>query len=241
VDALEELNRRGTALLAELAANPESECWRQFDALFYEIIWRWIRANHATMAARVARYLQVEWIGGVDILPEEVDEVAHEATKVALQRVRKNAARFNPNRGTPVQWVIGAAAYAYVDEARKVLKARQPDKFVALGDLDEPPDPTPTPEERVLRGMEDTAALDDAARHLTEKEFTAIRLVVTAGYSYAEVARMIFGDENMTKQVDGLLTRAKAKLTEAWANRKQQARTDATPTAARRAKEEGDL
>ena len=240
MDAFEELNRQGMALLAELADSPGSECWRRFDALFYEVVWQWIRAHHATMTARVARYLQVEGIGGADILPEEVDEVAHEATKLALQRVRKNASRFDPNRGTPIQWVIGAAAYAYVDEARKVVKARHIDKVVALEDIDEPPDLSPTPEERVLRRLEDTAALDEAASHLSEKEFAAIRLVITAGYSYAEVARMIFGNQTMTKQVDGLLTRAKTKLAQAWANRKAQAPIATRPTVVRRIDGEGD-
>lgn len=67
-----------------------------------------------------------------------------------------------------------------------------------------------------MRHLEDTDALEEASRHLTEAEFRAIRLVVTLGYSYREAALRIFGDGSHTKKVDGLLTRAKAKLVKAW-------------------------
>lgn len=43
---------------------------------------------------------------------------------------------------------------------------------------------------------------------------------MTLGYSYADAAERIFGDAAMTKQVDGLLTRGKRKLAEAWIDRR---------------------
>ncbi len=209
-------------LLAELASYPESDCWRQFDALFYELVWKYIRANHASLVARVARYRGVPWIGGAEILAEEVDEVAHEATKIALQRVRGNAARFDTIKGTPTQWVIGAAEYAYIEVAKAMVRDRRSPTlvFVAPEDLLREPDRTATPEEQVLRRLENVEALADAASHLSPNEFAAVRLVVTVGYSYAEAAKVIFGDERMTKQVDGLLTRGKRKLAGAWVKRK---------------------
>jgi DNA-directed RNA polymerase specialized sigma24 family protein len=222
MDGVDELNRRGTALLSELAADSDSDCWRQFDALYYEIVWKYLRASHAKLAARVARYLRVEGISGAEILPEEIDEVAHEATKVALRRVREKAARFDPQRGTPTMWVIGNSEYAFVDVAKSIVKARRSDSlvFVAPEDLVGEPDGNPTTEEHVLRHLADAEALEDAAIHVSEKEFAALRLVLTAGYSYGEAAEAIFGDATMTKQVDGLLTRGKRKLAEAWADRK---------------------
>jgi DNA-directed RNA polymerase specialized sigma24 family protein len=222
VDGIEDLDRRGRELLDELAANPDSDCWRQFDALFYPTVWRYLRAKHAILGARVARYLKVDGVVAPEVLPEEVDEVAHEATKVALHRVRKNAARFDPQRGTPTMWVIGNSEWAWIDVAKAIAAARRSDRlrFVAPEDLLDEPDQNPTTEEHVLRHLEDAEALEDAARHVSEKEFAALRLVLTAGYSYAEAARVIFGDETMTKQVDGLLTRGKRKLAEAWADRR---------------------
>lgn len=222
MDGIEELDRRGRALLAELAADPESDCWRQFDALFYEGVWKYLRANHDKLPARVARYLKVDGVVAPEVLPEEVDEVAHEATKIALRRVRQKAARFDPARGTPTMWVIGNAEYAYIEVAKTIVAARRSDRlrFVPPEDLFGEPDGNPTTEEHVLRHLENEEALEDAANHVSEKEFGALRLVLTAGYSYAEAAKVIFGDETMTKQVDGLLTRGKRKLAEAWVDRR---------------------
>ncbi len=222
MDGLEDLDRRGRELLAALAAEPDSDCWRQFDALFYEIVWKYLRASHATLGARVARYLKVDGIVGPDVLPSEVDEVAHDATKIALRRVRANAARFDPARGTPTKWVIGSGEFAYVEVAKAVVAARRSDKlaFVAPEELDETPDVEPTTEAHVLRYIADGEALEDAASRVSEKEFVAIRLVVTLGYSYAEAAHLMFGDAGMTKQIDGLLTRGKRKLAEAWQDRR---------------------
>lgn len=109
MDGIEALDRRGRELLAELAADPASDCWKQFDDLFYEVVWRYLRANHDTLPARVARYLRVDGVVAPSVLPGEVDEVAHEATKIALRRVREKAARFDLERGSPTKWVIGNA------------------------------------------------------------------------------------------------------------------------------------
>lgn len=222
MDPIDELDRRGRSLLAALAADPDDEdCARLFDDLYYRAVWIYLKANHDKLPARVARYLKVEGVVAPDVLPEEVDEVAHEATKVALRRVREKAARFDPARGTPTKWVIGASEYAYVEVAKAIVKARRSDSlvFVAPNDLLEEPDAMST-DEHVLRHLGDEAALEDAATHVSEKEFAALRLVVTAGYSYEEAATVIFGDPSMKKQVDGLLARGKRKLAEAWADRR---------------------
>lgn len=222
MDGSDDLDRQGRGLLAELAADPHSDCWRLFDDLFYRLVWRYLRANHAKLGARVARYLGVEGVVAPDVLPEEVDEVAHEATKVALRRVRQNAAGFDPNRGTPTKWVIGAAEFAYVEVAKTIVSARRSNDllFVSPADLFDFPDGNPSTDEHVLRHLEDVEALADAANHVSETEFNALRLVTTLGYSYAETALVIFGDATMTKQVDGLLTRGKRKLAEAWEDRR---------------------
>ena len=222
MDGIEELDRRGRELLDELAVDPDSDCWKQFDALFYPPVWRYLCANHAVLNARVVRYLKVDGVVAPEVLPEEVREVAHEATLIALRRVRQNAARFDPDRGTATRWVIGAAEFAWIEVAKTIAAARWSDRlqFVAPEDMAEEPDQNPTTEEHVLRHLANAEALEDAARHVSEKEFAALRLVLAAGYSYAEAAKVIFGDETMTKQVDGLLTRGKRKLAEAWADRR---------------------
>src|SRR4051795_1760016 len=104
MDAIDELDDRGRELLAELADNPDSDCWRQFDALYYELVWKYLRVNHQTLAARVARYVGVAAVIAPQVLAEEIDEVAHEATTIALRRVRQHASRFDPDCGTPTMW-----------------------------------------------------------------------------------------------------------------------------------------
>lgn len=222
MEGTEDLDRRGAQLLARLAIDPNGDCKRQFDALYYELVWRYLRANHAKLAARVARYLKADGVVGPGVLDEEVAEVAHDATLIALRRVRQGAARFDPAKGTATGWVIGAAEFAWVEVAKTVVSARRSGQhmFVAPEDLLAVADPNPTTEEHVLRHLENAEALADAARHLNENEWAAVRLVVTAGYSYAEAARVIFGDETKTKQVGGLLERGKAKLAEAWNDRR---------------------
>jgi DNA-directed RNA polymerase specialized sigma24 family protein len=221
MEGMEELDRRSAELLAELADDPDSEAAPLFNALYYELVWRYLRANHATLGVRVARYLKVDGVVAPTVRDEEVDDVAHEATLVALRRVRQNAGRFDPACGTATGWVIGAAEFAWVDVAKASIAARDHEPLlVAPSDLIDFADPSPTTEEHVLRHLDDAEALDDAARHLNENEWAAIRLVVTAGYSYREAAKVIFGDETKTKQVSGLLERGKPKLAEAWESRR---------------------
>src|SRR5689334_19674978 len=108
MDERSEIDRIGRALLARLAEDPEDlDCARRFDSLFYEVVWRYLRAKHDVLGKRVARYLGRSGSVAPPVLAEEVDEVAHDATATALRRVRNSAARFDPRRGTPVQWVIG--------------------------------------------------------------------------------------------------------------------------------------
>jgi hypothetical protein len=161
MDELDELDRIGRKLLAELAVDPDSDCWRQFDALFYPLVWRYLRANQATLGARVARYLNVEGVVAPNVPPEEVDEVAHEATTIALRRVRQNASGFDSDRGTPTMWVIGAAEWAWIEVAKAISAARRSDRlqFVPPADLVEKADANPTTEEHILRHLEDIEAL----------------------------------------------------------------------------------
>ena len=157
---------------------------------------------------------------------DEVDEIAHDATATALRRVRQNAHKFDASKGRPTQWVIGSAEFAYIEVAKGVVAARRSDALVFLDPLDpasilnSEPDGNPTTEEQVLRDIEDADVLADAARHLSDIEFAALRLRATAGYSRGEAAERIFGDSTMKKQVDGLTERGARKLAAAWADRK---------------------
>ncbi len=239
MDRFQQLDHEGRLLLADLARDPESDCWRQFDALFYATVWRHLRDSASVLGVRVARYLKVEGVVAPDVARREVDEVAHEATKIALRRVRENAARFDPARGTPTMWVIGAAEFAYVEVAKSIGRARARQDLLPPDELATLVGEAPSTEEHVIRRTEDLAAYAAAAEHLSEKEFVALTLVATLGYSYAEVAEKLFGDRSMTKQVDGLLTRAKRKLSAAWEDRRPRPSGAAGTNLSRRADDMG--
>jgi DNA-directed RNA polymerase specialized sigma24 family protein len=185
-------------------------------------VWRYLRAKHQVLGARVARYLGVVGSIAPPVLEEEVDEAAHDATATALRRVRQNAAKFDSTRGGPTQWVIGSAEYAYIDVAKEIVNARRSDalKFMDPAELLDVEDPNQTTEEHVLRQLDDAETLANAAHHLSEQEFAALRLRVTAGYSRAEAAEAIFGDPQMKKRIDGLVERGARKLAKAWADRR---------------------
>lgn len=221
MDGIEELDRRGRQLLAELEADPRSDCWRQFDNLFYEPVFKYLRAKQPLLGARVARYLGGAGNLAPEILPEEIGEVLHDATQTALRRVRENAWKFVPERGSPTQWVLGAAEFAYVDVAKAIVEARRSAKltFVDPSELLDHVDAKST-EEHVLRLLEDADALADAASHLEPEEWTALRLRVTAHHSRLETALLMFRDETAVRRVDRLVESAKRKLAVAWIDRK---------------------
>lgn len=221
ISVFQELEKRGQELLAAFQEDQSVEAAAQFDALYYEAVWRRLRESHAGLGARVATYLGLDGVVAPQVLPSEVDEVAHDATGVALRRVRNKAAGFDSKRGALGQWIIGASEFAYIEAAKTIVKSRRSNalEFVDPASLLEISDDSATTEEHVMLHLDHSAALAQVASHVSEKEFTALRLRLTAGYSRAEAAVVIFGDESMKKQVDGLVERGKRKLAKAWADR----------------------
>jgi DNA-directed RNA polymerase specialized sigma24 family protein len=220
MNPIDELNRNGRAILARLAHDPDPACEQQFDALFYFPVWRHLVDSSGVLGTRVARYLGMDSALVPPLPPREVESVAHDATRTGLRRVREHAEKFDPARGAPLMWVIGAAEFAFVEISRDIFKllARQellpPAEMAALGGL------APSTEEHVIRYLSDVEAFAEAAACLSEQEFVALSMVATAGYSYAEVAERLFGDPTLTKRVDGLLSRGKRKLAAAWEARR---------------------
>lgn len=214
----EKRNDLGAALLAELARNPESSLVKEFHALFYEYIRDRLLRDRDRIAGRVRRYLNASGPTAPRLRREEVDEVAHDATTRALRRVCASAANFDSARATATQWVIGASEFAFVEVAKEVVAARRPQgiEFDHPDALQELVDPGPGTEELVVSRISTEQIVREAADLLSEREWQALRLVVTERYTYAEAAEVIFGSAAFTKQVDGLLTRAKRKLNEAW-------------------------
>ena len=208
----------GAALLAELARNPGSTLVSEFHSLFYEFIWKRLWRDRDRLSERVRRHLNSSGPTAPRLHRGEIDEVAHDATTRALRRVCEGAAKFDPDRGSATHWVIGASEFAFIEVAKEVVAARRPRgvEFSPPEELEEVVDPTPGTEEVVITQISTEQILAEAAALLSEREWDALRLVATERYSYAEAAQVIFGSEGFTKEIDGLLTRAKRKLNEAW-------------------------
>jgi DNA-directed RNA polymerase specialized sigma24 family protein len=221
MDDLERLDQRALELLHELASNPDGDCARQFDSLLYEFVWRYLRAKGEEIPARVAAYMGAEGTAAPQPQPAELAEVAHEATVIALHRVRAKAARFDAARGKPTLWVIGAAEYAYVEVAKAIATARRSPRlaFHDPADLVGIPDSSPSTEEHVISKVSNEQALSEAAEALSEREFAALRLVDTLELTYSEAAERMFGDATMDRVVEGLLRRGRRRLAAAWQGR----------------------
>jgi hypothetical protein len=216
------LDRQGAFLLAALARGHDPDLARKFDTLFYELTWRHLRDNHATLGARVARRLKTKGSVIPYIQERELDDVAHDATSRALHRVRNGAARFDPSRGKVTAWVVIAAEFAYVEVAQEVAKARRSEEltFVDPADIAEIAGPAMSTEEFVIGRLDDAQALAEAAELLTVEQFTLIRARINGGYSRAELALAVFGDASAVKRVDYLFECAKKALAEAWADKR---------------------
>lgn len=220
MNPIDQLNENGRELLARLVHDPEPACAQQFDALFYFPVWRHLVDSAGVLGTRVARYLGKDSALVPPLPPREVESVAHDAAKTGLRRVRENAHKFDPVRGTPLMWVIGAAEFAFIEVSKDIFKLRRrqkllpPEDMTALGEI------APSTEEHVIRHISDAEAFAAAADHLSEQELVALSMVAAGGYSYAEVAEKLFGDRTLTKRVDGLLSRGKRKLAAAWEDRR---------------------
>lgn len=219
---LQRLDEEAGELLAQIADDPDGECARRFDTLLYAFVFAYLRTNAHRIAARVAARAGASGTAAPELLNEELSEVAHDATTIALRRVREKAARFNPRRGTPTGWVIGAAEFAFVEVAKSVVAARRSSSLAFCGpeDLDLLAGYAPSTEEHVLAKVSSEQALEEAVEVLSEREWAAIRLVDTLHFSHAEAAEAIFGDAAMARSVEGLLTRGRPKLASAWCERR---------------------
>ena len=222
MDQPNHLDEPARELLAALAERPDEDLARRFDALLYEFVWRHLRAGGERIAFRVARYTSSAGIPAPRLQAGELTEVAHEATTIALRRVRQKASEFDPARGTPTSWVIGAAEYAYVEVAKAIAAARRSPRlsFQDPQDLLDVPDWNPSTEEHVISKLSSELALREAAEVLDDHEFAALRLVDTLKFSYAEAAEVMFGEANMERTVEGMLRRGRRKLAAAWQDRK---------------------
>jgi RNA polymerase sigma factor (sigma-70 family) len=217
--ALAAFAERATDLLTQLAREADPALARAYDELLFDVLHDVVRRRGAALAARAATGSE----GGIE-LPRvragDLDEISLDVTVAALERARRTADRFDPERGDGASWALGAAGFAYIDVVRSFYQTRRKGRLVPvdpvdLGSLMDQRHRSTSPEDVAVT----RAALVDALGRLDEDERFAILARAQYTMSYAEIATYLFGSPTAVKAVDGLLQRARRKLAqaeEAW-------------------------
>lgn len=126
------LEERAAALLRRQSEGDQALA-SEFDALLYPVVLGYVKQRNRSLGETIARRT-----GGVNPAPiveaQDLDEVAHETTLLALRRARASAGRFDATLGSAVSWVLRAAAFAYLEVARKYARDR---RLAPLPDVDE--------------------------------------------------------------------------------------------------------
>ena len=213
--ALEPFAARATELLLRLARENDPSLARAYDELLFKDLYDVVRRRGVGLAMRAAETsLRGGW--GPRVQPGELDAIGLDATVGALERARRTATRFDPQRGDGASWALGAAGYAYIDAVRDFYLVRRKGDTVTvdpttLADLADHQFAGPTPDQIA----ETRAALLHALSRLSDDERFVILAQAQYGMSYAEIAQYRFGGPLEVKKVDKLLQSARRKLAEA--------------------------
>jgi RNA polymerase sigma factor (sigma-70 family) len=201
------LARNATALLLAVKAG-DTTAVAGYDALVFPTVFetaqRRGRYIAATDAEKLGSYLPV-------VRDADLDEVALVAAEMALARARGSALRFDPTRGDGFSWALGALGGAYLDAARNITGTRRMLQVASIEDeqLEQTPaGPTSDPQVTV----EARQALEQALAALDDDERYVILAKSQYGFSYREIAELLWGDETRENVVDRLLQTARRKL-----------------------------
>jgi DNA-directed RNA polymerase specialized sigma24 family protein len=206
--------KRALALLNAVGRDPSPTAVRAFDEFFYPIVLRYVLKRHRFIGLEIARRTGAGGVSAAPMLADhQVEEAAHTTALIALRRARASARRFDPEAGDPVAWVVGAAAFAYVEVAKAMRRERED---LAPGADVAPERATPS-EDQPADILERQDLLDDLFLVLGDEERAVVILVLRYSYSYAEAAEVLLGDPAATKRIDYLLQSARRKLAPRWA------------------------
>jgi DNA-directed RNA polymerase specialized sigma24 family protein len=195
-------------LLAAVAAAPSGPIATVFDNVLYPFVRHFAEARAPSLAQRSLRRLGGKDVYLPGVLPQDLEAIAHDTATLALERLRANAAAFDRRKGDVLSWIGRAALFAYSDVVRKFYgKSRE---ILAPKDDDDPiavaaaPSNATNADDRIL--VEQLLApLNDDQRHV-------IVLRYRLGFTYEEMAEMMFGDRTQVKKLEHLLTGAVEKM-----------------------------
>ena len=129
MDGIEELIGADGSCWRSVEADPRSDCWRQFDNLFYEPVFSICVQSSPSSAPAFARYLDKQGSLSARSSWRRSARRCFTTPRKLIAFVRENAWKFDPERGSSTLWVLGAAESAYVDVAKAIVKARRSEKL----------------------------------------------------------------------------------------------------------------
>ena len=110
---------------------------------------------------------------------------SEEVTQDVLLEVWRNAAKFDPGRGSATAWVMTLAHRRAVDRVRSVQKESERERRTAVADV---------PFDEVAEAVESSLERERVRRclgSLTELQRESVTLAYYGGYTYAQVASLL--------------------------------------------------
>ena len=153
-------------------------------------------------AANLGTWLRLVARGDADAFDAVYDQVAasvfgivrrvvrdpaqsEEVTQDVLLEVWRNAAKFDPGRGSATAWVMTLAHRRAVDRVRSVQKASERERRTAAADV---------PFDEVAEAVESNLERERVRRclgSLTELQRESVTLAYYGGYTYSQVASLL--------------------------------------------------
>jgi RNA polymerase sigma-70 factor (ECF subfamily) len=113
-------------------------------------------------------------------------DLAADVVQEAFMTVWNQAARFDPNRGSPSTWILTVTHHRAVDVVRREQRRRSE----SLDHASEAPDPSPPVDERAWLGVA-RSQIAAALRTLPDPHREVIELAYFAGYTQSELAERL--------------------------------------------------
>lgn len=207
---------RATLLLLAVAAAPEDQAVAAaFDDCVYPVVLASVRKRHRYFASAAARSPEQAQPWAPEVSEADLDHMVHSTAVLALQRARRSADRFDPNKGDAIAWVLRNAQFAWIEEARKA--APNPRRHgIPTADADLAAEGHRSGGCDVADHAATVADLNDCLNQLPLEEQKAVVLCLHLGFSHREAAEMMMGDPERYKRVDKLLQQARTRMDEMW-------------------------
>lgn len=209
------LASEGTRLLLAVAGGVPGAA-DEYDALLFELLVAHVRRRGHLLVADASRLTGTDQMGVPFVDAPDLDEVAHDVAVHALARARRTAYQFQPGRGDGASWAFRAASYSYVDIVRERAGSRRRLKQIPTDrdELVDACDAVQQEQDPAVR-YETQEALDRALAALDPTEAKALLLRKRYGYSYPEIAQLLYGDAGAAAEADRVVHGALRKLRKA--------------------------